>query len=203
MAKRFLSFLAIGVAAAAIGGCGGSSKSSSSASSSAATSSVPSGFSLYRGDGFSVGVPSNYQAHQANLPGLPAGAWDRALTANGQADQSTNAEILAMVNPNLQQSIDQVTSQLRQSESADSSLSNFHTSVRSTTVPGAQQARIVTESYISRYSNATQAKTEIDRTWLMVSPKPGTLIDVVVVNEPKRGGDLNPSEIINSFHLTK
>ena len=210
MAKGLLTFTAAALAALALTACGGSSKSSSSSSSSssaattpaqAGPTAAPSGFSVFHGDGFTVAVPSNYQARAANLPGLPAGSWDRQLTAGGTADQATNAEILAMVNPHLQLSIDQVASQLRHAESTDSSLSDFHNTVRSATIPGAQQARIVTESYVSRYSNTSKAKTEIERTWLMVLPKRGTLIDVVVINEPQRGGDLDVDKIIDSFHL--
>jgi hypothetical protein len=55
----------------------------------------------------------------------------------------------------------------------------------------------VTESYLTRPPNVTAFK----RTWLMVSPKPSVLMDLVVIVEPARGGTLNPASVLNSFRL--
>jgi hypothetical protein len=35
----------------------------------------------------------------------------------------------------------------------------------------------------------------------MVSPRPGVLVNLVVVNEPWRGGNLNPATVLGSFRL--
>lgn len=64
---------------------------------------------------------------------------------------------------------------------------------------GAQDVRIVTESYVGNGGGRT--RTLFRRTWLMVMPNPGLLMDLVVVNEPQRRGTLDPATVLDSFRL--
>lgn len=197
MAKQLvLRLAAAALAAALLCGCGTASKSTSTAS-----GRVPAGFALYHGDGFSVAVPAGFQSRPANVAGLPAGGSVKVLTAGGVSPDRANEQIIAGINPNLQFTIDQVATNLREADSTDPRLGDVRTNVRAVTVDGAQGARVVTESYVARYAPSQPAKGPIERTWLMVLPKPGTLIDVVVGVEPARGGKLDPNTVINSFRL--
>lgn len=197
MAKWIVSRLvALAGSALIVGGCATASKPAPSRS-----GRVAAGYALYHGDGFSVAAPSGFKAQPAHLSGLPAGSSVKVLTAGGAPPEQANAEVFTLVNPNLQFDIDQVATNLRQADSNNPQLSDVHTSVRAVTVAGAQAARVVTESYVARYVSSQPAKGPNDRTWLMVLPKRGTLIDVVVANEPARGGNLDPTSVIDSFRL--
>jgi hypothetical protein len=68
----------------------------------------------------------------------------------------------------------------------DRPVKNLHTNVSTMTVAGAQDVRIVTESYVG--NEAGRTSTLFRRTWLTVMLKPGLVMDLVVVNEPERGG---------------
>lgn len=184
---------AAALAALLIGGCGSASKPPASAR-------VPSGYVLYRGSGFSFAVPSGFKPQPDNVAGLPAGS-ATMLTAAGLSPGKTNAQVLVMTNSKLRFTIDQVATNLRESDSTDPSLSHVQTRVGAVTVPGAQEARLVTESYVTRYDASQPASGTFKRTWLMVMPKPGTLIDVVVAVEPQRGGNLDVNKVIGSFRL--
>ena len=100
-------------------------------------------------------------------------------------------------NSKLQFDIDQVTTNLMASDSANPSVRNVHTAVSAVTVDGAEEARIVSESYSTRAPNAEAFK----RWWLMVVPRAGVLLDLVVVDEPGRGVNLNPATVLGSFRL--
>lgn len=210
MAQRFIvrlpvaphhfvsGLIAATLAAVIVAGCGTASNPAQSAS-----GRVPGGFVLNRGDGFSVAVPSGFRPAAAGLSGLPAGATVKMLTPGGASPGHTGAQIFTAVNPNLQFDIDQVATNLREADSTDRQLSDVHTSVRAVTVPGAQEAREVTETYVAHYVSSEPAKGPIHRSWLMVLPKPGTLIDIVVSVEPALGGKLDPSTVFNSFRLDR
>jgi len=43
--------------------------------------------------------------------------------------------------------------------------------------------------------------TRFERKWLMVLIKPGLLLDVVVANAPKLGGNIDADAVIDSFRL--
>jgi hypothetical protein len=180
-------------------GCGsGSSRSTHAASATGPTGAVPAGYSVYHGYGFSFALPPGFKRVPGTTPGLPAGAWSTSFSPGGQGPGVTNTEIVAIVNTNLQYTVGQVAANLRQAESTDPKVSNLQMVQRATTVPGARAARVVNESYV-----APNPHTAYERTWLMVSPKPGMLIDLIVVLEPYRGAKLNPNDVINSFHLGK
>ena len=178
-------------------GCGSSSsRSAHSASAIGPTGAVPAGYSVYHGYGFTFALPPGYKRLPGSTPGLPAGAWSTSFSPAGKGPGVTNTEIVAIVNTNLQYTVGQVAANLRQAESTDPKVSNLQMAQRVVSVPGAHAARVVSESYI-----APNPHTAYERTWLMVSPKPGMLIDLIVVREPYRGGDLDPNGVINSFHL--
>jgi hypothetical protein len=75
------------------------------------------------------------------------------------------------------------------------------TSISTMTVSGAEDVRIVTESYNGPVGDGT--RTLFHRTWLMVLPRPGLLLDLVVVDEPQRGGMLDPATVLDSFRLSR
>ncbi len=159
---------------------------------------IPLGFERYRVDGFSFIAPRGLApAPNGGVSGLPAGASVEFLTPGGKSLQKTNTQIMVGLNPKLRFDIDQVATNLRAADSTDPSLSDVHTNVSAVTVAGAAGARVVTESYLTRPPNVTAFK----RTWLMVSPKPSVLMDLVVIVEPARGGTLNPASVLNSFRL--
>jgi N-acetylmuramoyl-L-alanine amidase len=184
------------------GGCGTASTQTSSSAVHTATptppAAIPAGFARYQAQGFSFLAPGGLKpARTGGLSGLPRGASVQILTAGGRPLERTNTQIIEGVNPSVRFDIDRVATNLRAADSNNPSLKNVHTSVRAVTVAGAQAARIVSESYVTRRPTATAFR----RTWLMVSPKPGTLIDLVVVVEPGHGGTLDPSTVLRSFRL--
>jgi hypothetical protein len=179
-------------------GCGSSSSSRSThtPSETGPTGAVPSGYSVYHGYGFSFALPPGFKRLPGTTPGLPAGAWSTSFSPAGKGPGVTNTEIVAIVNTNLQYTVGQVAANLRKAESTDPKVSSLQMAQRDVPVPGARAARVISESYI-----APNPHTAYERTWLMVSPKPGMLIDLIVVREPYRGANLDPNGVINSFHL--
>jgi hypothetical protein len=158
---------------------------------------VPAGFSVYHGYGFSFGLPPGFKRVPGSTPGLPAGAWSTSFSPGGQGPAVASSQIVAIVNTKLQYSVGQVAANLRRAESTDPAVSHLHVTDRAVSVHGARAARIVSESYI-----APNPLTAYERTWLMVSPKRGLLIDLIVVREPDRGAKLDPDAVINSFRLS-
>jgi hypothetical protein len=190
-----IAALALPVALAV--GCGStSSRSARPASAAGPTGKVPAGYSVYHGYGFSFALPPGFKRLAGSTPGLPAGAWSTSFSPGGKGPGVTNTEIVAIVNTHLQYTVGQVAANLQRAESNDPAVSRLHIVQRPATVPGARAARVISESYI-----APNPRTAYERTWLMVSPKPGLLIDLIVVREPYRGANLNPSGVINSFRL--
>jgi hypothetical protein len=194
--RLVLSRLAAAAAGAAlVGGCGTAAAPTVSRS-----ARVPAGFTLYRGNGFSLAVPTDFKVAPFNIPGLPAGAATTVLTAGGSSATKANTTILLATNPNLQYTVDQVASNLRKADASNSLLTDVNTSVSPVSVAGAQQARIVTETFVNK---AQAGAGLVHRTWLMVSPRRGTLIDIVVGVEPQAGGTLSPNKVFNSFRLDR
>lgn len=159
---------------------------------------TPAGWVRYQENGFSFLAPSGFKpAPNSAVSGLPKTATVRFLTLAGKPIQKTSDQLMLGFNSKLQFDIDQVTTNLMASDSANPSVRNVHTAVSAVTVDGAEQARIVSESYSTRAPNAEAFK----RTWLMVVPRAGVLLDLVVVNEPGRGVNLNPATVLGSFRL--
>ena len=80
-------------------------------------------------------------------------------------------QIIVATNPRLRADVDldQVATSLESADANDPSLAHVQTKVSTMTVNGAQQVRVVTESYIG--PNGAHARTLFHRTWLMVMPK--------------------------------
>ncbi len=151
---------------------------------------------MFRGYGFTFALPPGFKRLPGSTPGLPSGAWSTSFSLGGKGPGVTNTEIVAIVNTNLQYTVGQVAANLQRAESTDPSVSKLQMAQRAVTVPGARAARVISESYI-----APNPRTAYERTWLMVSPKPGMLIDLIIVREPYRGANLDPNAVINSFRL--
>ena len=159
---------------------------------------APAGWVRYHEHGFSFLAPSGFKpAPDSGISGLPKTASVRFLTLAGQPLQKTSDQLMLGFNSKLQFDIDQVTTNLMASDSANRSVRNVHTAVSAVTVDGAEEARIVSESYSTRAPNADAFK----RWWLMVVPRAGVLLDLVVVDEPGRGVNLNPATVLGSFRL--
>ena len=159
---------------------------------------APAGWVRYHEHGFSFLAPSGFKpAPDSGVSGLPKTASVRFLTLAGQPLQKTSDQLMLGFNSKLQFDIDQVTTNLMASDSANRSVRNVHTAVSAVTVDGAEEARIVSESYSTRAPNADAFK----RWWLMVVPRAGVLLDLVVVDEPGRGVNLNPATVLGSFRL--
>jgi hypothetical protein len=218
MAHRLVVTLTVtGLLAVVAAGCGTSTSTSTSGARTAVSSpapapattssaspapSVPPGFSRYQGNGFSFFAPSGYKpAPNGGLSGLPKGATAETLTPGGRSLLKARTEILVATNPRLRTDVDlnEVALSLVTSDKSDPSAKDVQTSISTMTVPGAQDVRTVTDSYIG--PNGPHASTLYHRTWLMVLAKPGLLMDLVVVNEPRRGGNLNPATVLDSFRL--
>jgi hypothetical protein len=161
---------------------------------------APAGWVRYHEHGFSFLAPSGFKpAPDSGISGLPKTASVRFLTLAGQPLQKTSDQLMLGFNSKLQFDIDQVTTNLMASDSANQSVRNVHTAVSAVTVDGAEEARIVSESYSTRAPNAEAFK----RWWLMVVPRAGILLDLVVVDEPGRGVNLNPATVLGSFRLDR
>jgi hypothetical protein len=159
---------------------------------------APPGFVRYNADGFSFLAPSGLKpAPNGGVSGLPGGVSVKFLTHGGDALQLTNTQIIEGFNPKLHFDIDQVATNLRASDSNDPALTHVQTNVSAITVANAAGARIVSESYDTSGPNPVAFK----RVWLMVTPRPGVLMDLVVVVEPGRGGTLNPATVLGSLRL--
>ncbi len=206
MRKRVaLSALALALLTA---GCGGGSSGSTGSGGSrgsggsAGSGAVPSGFSVYHASGFSFAAPSGYKATANPLQGLPPDASSYLLSPGNQQLSASNTQIMEIRNPHLDHPLDQVASTLRSADEANPSLRNVQTSEQTTTVKGAQAARIVSESYTAVNPAGVSPHTvQFKRTWLMVTPNPSTLLDLVVITEPQRGGTLDPSTVFGTFRL--
>jgi hypothetical protein len=165
-------------------------------------SALPAGFSRYQADGFSFVAPSGMKAAPGGgISGLPKGASAATLTPGGKSLESTNTQIMEAYNPRLRSdvSLGEVATSLQAADLNDPSVMDLHTSLSTMTVAGAQDVRTVTESYIAR--DGAHAKTVFHRIWLMVMPRPGVLMDLVVIVEPQRGGTLDPTTVLDSFRL--
>lgn len=159
---------------------------------------TPAGWVRYQENGFSFLAPSGFKAApNGAVSGLPKTASVRFLTPAGKPIQKTSDQLMLGFNSKLQFDIDQVTTNLMASDSSNPSVTHVHTAVSAVTVDGAEEARVVSESYSTRAPNAEAFK----RTWLMVVPRAGVLLDLVVVNEPGRGVNLNPATVLGSFRL--
>ena len=161
---------------------------------------APAGWVRYHEKGFSFLAPRGFKpAPDSAVGGLPKTATVRFLTVDGRSLQKTSDQLMLGFNSDLQFDIDQVTTNLMASDSANPSVRNVHTAVSAVTVDGAERARIVSESYSTRAPNAEAFK----RWWLMVVPRSGVLLDLVVVDEPGRGVNLNPATVLGSFRLDR
>ena len=164
---------------------------------------VPAGFARYQAKGFTFVAPAGLKpAPDGGIAGLPAGASAATLTPGGKRFARSNTQILEATNPRLRADVtlDQVATSLESADANDPSLGHVQTNVSTMTVDGAEQVRVVTESYVG--PNGRHARTLFHRTWLMVLPKPGLLLDLVVVSEPQHGGKLNPATVLDSFRLS-
>lgn len=192
-------------------GCGSSASTTSSRSSgpapsagsspsAVATQAVPPGFARYQGSGFTFIAPSGMKpAPDGGVSGLPPRASAVILTPGGSRVENANVQIIEGINPALGASLDAVALSLESADKGNKAMKNVHTSVGTMTVSGAENVRTVRESYVAEAGDGH--KTLFHRTWLMVSPKRGTLMDLVVVDEPQRGGTLDPATVLDSFKL--
>jgi hypothetical protein len=184
---------AVGVLAA---GCGGGSSSPFAGSFHA-----PAGYTAYHGSGYVVALPAHFVAKPGTVTDQPRGSTVVDATNGGSAAARAQSEILLLENPHLTFSLDQVVNNLTKADRSNPSVSNARISATKTTVPGARAARIVTETYVAPDSPSDPKPTTFRRKWLMVLVKPGLLIDVVVANAPKLGGDIDADAVIDSFRL--
>jgi hypothetical protein len=192
------ALLAGALAATAVlaAGCGGGSSSPFAGSFHA-----PPGYSAYHGSGYVVAIPARFVPKAGSVPDQPAGSTVTEVTQGGTAAAKAQSEILLLDNPHLKFTLDQVVSNLEQADRTNTSVSNVKVTATKATVPGARDARIVTESYVAPDSPTDQAPTHFNRKWLMVLVRPGVLLDVVVANAPALGGHIDANAVIDSFRL--
>lgn len=191
-------------AAASASAAGSPTNASAAATTPAGNQAVtlPAGFARYLGHGFSFAAPRGMRpAPDGGIGGLPAGASASTLTPGGRSVRRATTQIIEGFNPRLRTDVnlDEVATGLEASDEAQPTVKNLHTNVSAMTVSGAESVRIVTESYTAPAGDGT--RTLFHRTWLMVLPRPGLLIDLVVVDEPQRGGALDPATVLDSFRL--
>ena len=195
--RRIHARLAVALAAAGIlaGGCGGSSSPFSG------SFHAPAGYVAYHGNGYVVAIPAQFSAKPGTVSNQPPGSTVVEVTRGGTPAAKAQSEILLLENPHLNFSLDQVVDNLSRADRTNTSVSNPQISAAKTTVPGARDARIVTESYVAPDSPSDPTPTRFDRKWLMVLVKPGLLLDVMVANAPKLGGHIDADAVIDSFRL--
>jgi hypothetical protein len=186
---------ALGTAGILAAGCGGSS------SPFAGSFHAPAGYSTYHGSGYLVALPAQFVAKRGTVSDQPAGSTVIEATRGGTSEAKEQSEILLLENPHLKFTLDQVVNNLTEADRSNTSVTNAQISAAKTTVPGARAARIVTENYVAPDSPSDPQRTAFHRKWLMVLVKPGQLIDVVVANAPKFGGDVDADAVIDSFRL--
>jgi hypothetical protein len=209
VARRALGMLVLAMLSV---GCGTASTHTSSPTAStpapattqtpagSAAAAVPAGWARYVADGFSFVAPGGFKlAPDGRVGGLPSGVSLQFLTPGGRRLASTNTQIMVGINPHLGGDLDAVATGLEAADANSRSLTHVKTNISTMTVPGAQDVRIVSESYVGPGGGKT--RTLFRRTWLMVLPKPGTLLELVVVDEPQRGGRLDPAGVLDSFRL--
>lgn len=182
-----------------VGGCGGSGSSSPFTGSFHA----PAGYVAYHGNGYVVAIPAHFEAKAGTVGDQPPGSTVVEVTNGGNPAAKAQSEILLLENPHLAFSLDQVVDNLSRADRTNTSVSNPQISSTKATVPGARDARIVTESYVAPDSPSNPTRTTFDRKWLMVLIKPGLLLDVVVANAPKLGGRIDANAVIDSFRLNQ
>ena len=189
--------LAVALAATGIlaGGSGGSSSPFSG------SFHAPAGFVAYHGNGYMLAIPAQFSAKAGTVSDQPPGSTVVEVTRGGTPAAKAQSEILLLENPHLNFSLDQVVDNLSRADRTNTSVSNPQISAAKTTVPGARDARIVTESYVAPDSPSDPTPTRFDRKWLMVLVKPGLLLDVMVANAPKLGGHIDADAVIDSFRL--
>jgi hypothetical protein len=215
MAQRAVVTLTVtSMLAMIVAGCGTASTSSSTSRShtvarsasvtpaAAPTHAIPAGFARYQGHGFSFIAPVGMKpAADGGVSGLPRGASVDTLTAGGRSVQSAHTQIMEGINPRLRTDVDlsQVSTSLLAADASEPSVKNLHTNISTMTVNGARDVRLVSESYTAPGGGRT--RTLFRRTWLMVMPRRGILMDLVVIDEPQRGGRLDPGTVLDSFRL--
>ena len=190
--------LAAALAAAGIlaAGCGGGSSAPFSGAFQA-----PPGYVAYHGSGYVLAVPAQFVAKPGTVSDQPPGSTVTEITQGGNPAARAQSEILLLENPHLTFSLDEVVDNLSRADRTNASISNPQISATKVSVPGASDARVVTESYVAPDSPSDPTPTRFDRKWLMVLIKPGLLLDVVVANAPKLGGHVDANAVINSFRL--
>lgn len=188
---------AMAAVAALLGGCGGHGSSSPFSGAFHA----PRGYAAYHGDGYLVALPATFVAKPGSVSDQPPGSTVIEATKGGNLSTRGQSEILLLENPHLSFSLDRVVSNLAKADRTNTSVSKAQISASKATVPGASAARIVTESYVAPDSPSDPSPTTFHRKWLMVLVKPGHLLDVVVANAPKLGGNVDADAVIDSFRL--
>ncbi len=186
----------VAAAAVLLTGCGGGSSSPFAGSFHA-----PAGYVAYHGSGYVVAIPTNFVPKRGTVEDQPAGSTVIEVTKGGNLAARAQSEILLLENPHLTFSLDQVVNNLAEADRTNTSVSNVQINAANASVPGARAARIVTESYVAPDSPSNPTPTTFHRKWLMVLIKPGHLLDVVVANAPKLGGDIDADAVIDSLRL--
>lgn len=197
--RRALLAATLAALAALLAGCGASGSSSPFSGAFHA----PHGYVAYHGNGYAVALPPQFVARSGSVADQPPGSTVIEATRGGNLAARAQSEILLLENPHLTFSLDQVVNNLAEADRTNTSVSNARISSAKATVPGAQAARIVTESYVAPDSPSDPTRTTFRRKWLMVLIKPGHLLDVVVANAPKLGGDVDADAVIDSFRLNQ
>ena len=193
--KRAALAAVLAALAVSLGGCGGSDSPFSG------SFHAPSGFVAYHGNGYVVAIPAQYVAKPGTVSDQPPGSTVVEATRGGNPAAKAQSEILLLRNPHLTFTLDQVVNNLTEADRTNTSVSNAQISATKATVPGARAARLVTESYVAPDSPSDPKPTAFQRKWLMVLVRPGLLIDVVVANAPKLGGNIDANAVIDSFRL--
>lgn len=155
----------------------------------------------YESLGVSFLGPRGLAANRAPFPGLLPGTPFVRLTPGGASSAAATQEIFIIVNAHPRDPLGVVVTQLQASESANPHISDLKSAVATVTVPGATQARTVTETYTSAVSASTRTTTRFQRVFLLMATPSGQLIDMGAVAEPQRGGALDPSAVIASVRV--
>lgn len=195
MLRRACRALSIALCLAAAG-CGGSATSTSTTAATA-----PTGWVRYEALGVSLLGPRGLSANRAPFPGLAQGTPFVRLTPGGASSAAADEEIFIIVNPHPGDPLPVVVTQLQASESANSQISHLKSTVATVAIPGARDARTVTETYTSPLSASTRTTTSFRRVFLLMTTSSGQLIDMAAAAEPQRGGALDPRVIIGSVRL--
>jgi len=165
-------------------GCGSSSVKGSASSASSGS------FTSYAGPGYRFSFPVGWKEFSTHS--TQSGATGTSLTA-----PDNSASIDSHAYPHSNTGVAETIREFAISEALTAQaggIRNIHTQLRSVSVPGASEAKEVTQTFVNKAGRQRLAK-------LIVMTQAGTLIDLDA-SASQRSAGFDPQRVVDSFQLT-